>query len=42
MQTKAKIGQQLVFSFIVLSIFWDIGFQNEGGLDGKVDFDAPP
>ena len=42
MQTKAKIGQQLVFSLIVLAIFFDIGFQNEGGLDEKVDFDGTP
>jgi hypothetical protein len=41
MQSKAKIGQQLIFSLIVLAIFYGIGFHNDGGLDDKVDSDAP-
>ena len=42
MQSKAKIGQQLIFSLVVLAIFWDIGFHNKGGLDDKVDFNGTP
>ena len=42
MQSKAKIGQQLVFSLVVLAIFWGLGFHNEGGLEGKVDFTGTP
>ena len=42
MQSRAKIGQQSVFSLIVLAIFWQIGFHNEGGLDDKVDTNMPP
>jgi len=41
MQSKAKIGQQLIFYLIVLAIFYGIGFHNDGGLDDKVDSDAP-
>jgi len=41
MQSKAKIGQQVIFSLVVLAIFFQIGFHNEGGLDEKVDEDAP-
>ena len=26
MQSKAKVGQQLIFSLIVASIFYDVGF----------------
>jgi hypothetical protein len=42
MQSKAKIGQQVIFSLVVVAIFYDIGFHNEGGLDDKVDSNAPP
>lgn len=42
MQSKAKIGQQLIFSLVVLAIFWGIGFHNEGGLDEKVEPTATP
>jgi len=39
MQSKAKLGQQAIFSLIMAAIFYNIGFHNEGGLEGKVDGD---
>lgn len=30
----------MIFSLFVAAIFYDTGFQNEGGLEGKVDVDA--
>lgn len=35
-QSRAKFGQQIIFSVLVGAIFNFIGFHNEGGLDGKV------
>ena len=40
MQSRAKIGQQVIFSLIVAAIFYKTGFQNPGGLEGKVDENA--
>lgn len=39
MQLHAKIGQQVFFAIMMIFVFTDIGFQNEGGLEGKVTAD---
>ena len=44
MQSKAKVGQQMIFSLIICAIFYNVGFNNDKGvgqLDDKIDSDAP-
>jgi hypothetical protein len=42
MQSKAKVGQAVFFAIVVAVCFSNLGFMNEGGLDGKVDATASP
>ena len=37
MQSSAKIGQQIWFSLIVTSMFFDLGYHNPGDNEGKID-----
>ena len=32
MQSKAKIGQQLIFSLIICAIFYNVGINNDKGV----------
>ena len=37
MQSKAKIGQAVMFALVTASIFHNTGINNQGDLEGKID-----
>ena len=36
-QFKAKLFRDTIMAFVVACIFYDVGINNENGLEGKVD-----